>query len=826
MNKIKNLNTNIKLILLFSTILILIFGTYDLFGYYFGYSDGDFYSQHLIFLDYLRMNFKQTHELFPQFAMNFGLGQSMTTLYYHGLYNPLLLIYYIVPNVIPTIFVYQIILIILNTTSSLGMYNLLKQNNISNKLSKIGAYLFLTTGVLYTQYWANPMYIYYMPFFIWSLWSIDYFIKTKKIYPFILFFTTIFYMNFFFVPYVSVILFIYLITKLYVSKKKKKVKTKLKYVSKFLVGYFIAVILSLFYLSPVYLLFKESSRNNFSIDIKDLLAINFDFLTTLSMDGFFSGIALLAIIAIYFTFKNKKTSKNYLWLAIFLLFTVTFSGYVYAMNLFQYTNFKLVIYNIPLYFVLLFIQVQNGGIKFNKKDFTLFLLISIILLKQQGVNGYNELYKHTGVIAVDILIIVFIVSCVTIFIINKNKNQKLIYSMCTLLLITNIFYYGTFINTKTAQSIVPTNKAKENYATLNPDKNSLYRTYTGETNRSLAMNSYNPEFFASLINKNYQNFFKEYNVTNEFHGDRAMSKAVFDNQNIRKYLGIKYYCNLENQCTNLEEEVNPIVYGVQSKDVYSITEINNLTSNQRTLALNQGLFINQKINKKFEPQTNDKTFKKNYYELINLKSSSREENITIPKEMMGNQLIISFDVVNSNQIRNFDNSNSLEINDIPNSLEGDTAAKGHFKYVLDLSKDINQIKIKIPSKTIWILKNIEITYSTREKLNENNVEITQPQNVEVDYNNGIKFNIEMNPGIIATTIPLDPGFDIYIDQEKTNILEINGAFLGAYYPGGKHTVEIKYHIPGFKIGAIITTLGIVLVFAVIVWEIKNDKVSV
>lgn len=67
---------------------------YGVFG-----SKVDWISQHSVLPDYFRQQFYETGELFPEFAANIGGGQNIYNFAYYGLYNPILMLSYLLPSV-------------------------------------------------------------------------------------------------------------------------------------------------------------------------------------------------------------------------------------------------------------------------------------------------------------------------------------------------------------------------------------------------------------------------------------------------------------------------------------------------------------------------------------------------------------------------------------------------------------------------------------------------------------------------------------------------------------------------------------------------------
>lgn len=63
---------------------------------------------------------------------------------------------------------------------------------------------------------------------------------------------------------------------------------------------------------------------------------------------------------------------------------------------------------------------------------------------------------------------------------------------------------------------------------------------------------------------------------------------------------------------------------------------------------------------------------------------------------------------------------------------------------------------------------------------------------------------------VFTTISYDEGFEVYIDNEKTEKLKACDGLLGYYVPAGQHSVVIKYVSPGFYEGRNISLVFLML----------------
>ncbi len=70
-------------------------------------------------------------------------------------------------------------------------------------------------------------------------------------------------------------------------------------------------------------------------------------------------------------------------------------------------------------------------------------------------------------------------------------------------------------------------------------------------------------------------------------------------------------------------------------------------------------------------------------------------------------------------------------------------------------------------------------------------------------------------GVLLTTLPYDGGWEIFIDGEQVQTEKAAGYLTCADITEGKHEIEMRYTVPGIKLGALLSLLGFVS-FAVIV----------
>ncbi len=78
-------------------------------------------------------------------------------------------------------------------------------------------------------------------------------------------------------------------------------------------------------------------------------------------------------------------------------------------------------------------------------------------------------------------------------------------------------------------------------------------------------------------------------------------------------------------------------------------------------------------------------------------------------------------------------------------------------------------------------------------------------------------------GYLVTSIPFDPGFDVWIDGRRTETETVNTAFLGTKISKGNHKIEIVYHAPGVNFGKALSGIGVLLWLLAEAWARKKPK---
>ena len=77
-------------------------------------------------------------------------------------------------------------------------------------------------------------------------------------------------------------------------------------------------------------------------------------------------------------------------------------------------------------------------------------------------------------------------------------------------------------------------------------------------------------------------------------------------------------------------------------------------------------------------------------------------------------------------------------------------------------------------------------------------------------------------GTLLLTVPYDEGWNILVDGKETEYFRIGEALMGLKVSEGEHTIEMKFIPPGFRAGALLSAVFILLYVLSVVWEKRHS----
>ncbi len=807
--------------LLFDLLIITaVYGAILLLLHYNGYAIGngdssDFLSQHLKFFEYLRNNFWYSHDLFPQFNQSFGLGQSFVAMYYYGMYNPLLLLSYVVMIVNP--FTYFLLMYYLLMVSAFfAMRLLLNRLNYDELIARVVSVMAAFTGTMLHHFAEHLMFMYYVPVMILSLFAIHLLIEENKKYLYIICVGLIFFTNYFFAPLVSILQFSYFI---FLAKRLKKLNRKA--VINFFIAYMVGVIIGMIILLPTALFALHGARSSESFVLNTYFKNPSEFIGDIIIRGYNGGLGIIAAIVLLGSIFKFKQQKYLVFIIMAMIFAIVVPINVF-LNVFLYDNNKILIYFSP-FFLLSFAEILRI---YSRKSLVKISIVAVILTLYLYIFvANNEAQFNLRNYQMYAIFISFVGMALVIV---SPRFTKLTVLGLVIFSIAMFFEFVTFY---------PVDYATQ-YETLNGDvkklevgdMNNMYRTNESAYNSLTTLADKSPTLYASLQNSNVLNLVSEkYFAFTESSTPRAAYVTNFENAYYQSLLGIA-----QDSLGNVYNlKVNPIVYGVNKDSISNMDRLDELDPKERVLAVNQNLFVedkeyNAKYKDKFDVEyshivANELSFaeaKEGYLDMSQVITApgiytlafdedyfgSSEQNSKIAqKYRIGNQSGYAIYVPKTDDSNheeatmsfNVTNDDMNYINNIKYSIEAPMVANGAIEY-----------------------SNFRMYYQSVDNFNENKQSVITPDNFETNFNHGYEFDLTMEQdGYIASTLPYDQGFKIYVDGDMVPTETVDKYFLGAKIPKGEHHVVIDYQIPGFKIGLLITMIGFIILALIMIYEI-------
>ena len=774
--------------------LVVLFLNGNMFGSYV-----DFMNQHTSIPEYFRKLFYTTYDFFPNFAFNLGSGQNIFNFSYYFLFNPLILLSYLLPFISMVNFMMTISFINI-LICPLLVYKWLKAEGITPFISFITSITFLFCSPFIFHSHRHLMFVNYFPFLLLSFFGVNRMMDNKKsdllILSVVLIIITSFYYS---IPSILCIV-LYIIYKYIKKNKKIKLSNFIKDNFKNILPILVGILICSFYLLPTFAsLFN--GRNNNSIDISTLfISFSLENLTYSSYSLGFTAISFVAII--YYLFSKNKGLKTISVTLLILLFIPLF---MYLLNGGLYARAKILI---PFVFLvcLLIGHFLNDLFKYkvNIKHLILPILISCILTI---LNTSNTIF-----------LLEMLITIIFIWLFLKYKH-KIIIILPHLIIVIFTFISANlkeeYIKYKEYDLLMSFDKQNEIIDVLNED-NDIFRfnnLISSEYSVNYIYDSryYQTSIYSSSYSDLYHNFY--FNV---FKGnmpyDNLFMMGNFNNILFDSYMGVKYFLSdyelsYDKKSDYIYENKNayPLIYS--SDRLINNEEFYSLSYPLSTLYLMNNVIISGNSKNVYKPSYRkidisslfeDKIEKENDKYILNV-----TEKLEFTIDIIENEGILFLDIENIKPLHCDDYDLEITINNVKNKLgcsnwlyyNNNTT----FHYVLDNSK----LDIKVnPGK--YEFDDIKLYTASTNDVYMNNYD-TFTFDTEKTKGDIIKGSINVtNDGYLVTSIPYDKGFSVYVDGQKTAYEIVNTAFIGFPIKEGKYTIEFKYESPFFKEGIIIS----------------------
>ena len=824
---------NVLTLIAISLVIVLILINFTNF---FG-SKKDWLSQHIMFPDYLRKLFYDTGDIFPNFAFNLGGGQNIYNISYYGLFNPIILISYLLPFVSMLTYI-QVSMVICLIISIVLLYYFLRRR-FDSKIIFVSTLLFLTSGCLIFHFHRHIMFVDYIPFLLMSLIGVDKYFDKGKISLLVISIFLMILTSYYFSVVGLVSILLYAIYRYIEDKKNEKITVKdfFKEGFKFIFIMIIPVMISCFLLLPTLSsLLGGRTATNKDISIVELFIPNFDISNTL-YSAYSLGLSAIFIISLIYGVVTKKREVKIISIifSVFLIFP-------------------------------LFSYIFNGGMYLNGKAFIPLLPVAILII------GYflKNIFNNKNKLKISIIISLIVVVINLLIFVYKNEYVCLLFVLDMALLVIFLFIgfkfkkkilFYIYLGVMSLALVIPTNfddefVTKEFYDTLDYEEtsdkvkqvlgndNSFYRisdqsTKLDKSNYIYDIDYYTGSIYSSLSNSYYKDFYNNL-INNEFiyrsYGMLTGNNNIFYNF----YMGNKYLLNSSNNMLGYKkiadgiyrnEDVLPI--GYSTNKIMSLDEYNSLSYFEKLDAYLNYAIVDGDYSDSYVKKVKDYVPSYDVLESKNLKIEEDNGKYFI-KASKDNKLVIKLNNISDSDIlllkfKMLYNSKCsvgdsyITINGVSNKLSCRKWKYHNNNYNFEYSlsgKDTLEITF---SEGKFKLSNLSFAIYNYNDLVSINDEIS-PFVIDRDKTKGdvIEGNIDVkNDGYFKLSIPYDKGFEVYVDGEKTPYEVVNKSFIGFKIKEGNHDIRIVYVSPLFKEGLVISCIGLVLFVGTVIYYRKR-----
>lgn len=776
MKKLKKYKTDLLIILLFSLIYIAMALLLTRGEYVFA-AITDFPMQHYVFPEYFRNLFLKTKDLLPDFALNIGGGQNIYNFAYYGLLSPLILLSYFLPQI--PMFYYLMGMSFLTTISSTFLfYKFLTHKKIDNKTSLVVALLFLFATPIMFHAKRHIMFVNYFPFLMLGLFGIDRYIEKKKSTLLTISIALMILTSFYYSVAGIIVLIIYGVYCY--SKEKNTIKNWIKKLFILSKPFILAVLITaILWLPTAYTLLTGRGESINDIVLWHLLIPSFKSFYT----AYSPGITLLEFILIGILVIDKKIDKNIKFLALTIIIIFLFPIFNYILNGTLYENAKSLIPFLPLALFLVAISLTN--INRHKKKIQAILLITTCIIS-----------------------------------LASNLTDPLI----------------------TKESIKESTEQdyKDLVETITEKDQDIYRidnatTTSSALNRVYSMNEYKASVYSSTQNKEYQDWIKKDQKTNQFYRNNMMltlsGNIVTEALMAEKYiittdtLSEGYQLIEENKDLKLYENTFalPMIYA--TKNQISQKDYNKLQYPENVITSYTNKIENWNLGTtdfKITDQDNIEITKKD--DTYTMDASPRNSLTLTPSTNLEDKIVfISIKNTYNKSCKRTKTDQSITINGIKNKLTC-RDWKYHnrnytFHYVLVSPKELNitftEGKYKLTDLSVVTIDKDEllntkkgITEATIDKENTLGDQITAKITVP-------------DKQYLTIAIPYDKGFTITVDNKEVTYQENINNQISFPVEKGTHQIVITYNAPWKNIATAISIIGVLFLLINIVIEKKK-----
>ena len=835
----------------------------------------DLKTQYINFFCYLKNILLGTKGIFM--SWNLGMANDFYTNFIYYLLNPINILVLFFDNSKMYIFVelalYLKLLLIFNCFT-LYIEKVFNYNRINAILFGI-AYTFSSFVISYyfNIMWLDVLYV--LPI---SILFINNYIKTGKMYPIILSYIYIQFVQYYMAYSMIIFCSIYYVVMCLLQERITKDSIK-RFIRK-TIPLAIATVLSvcmamIIYMPTLNLMNQISGLNEQNINIDKLTLTDFlnnftnyfEYSTTQNIGFAFSGSLITVLMLSFFINKNITTKEKiiYGYLLLFLFLPVIFPKIYKIWHAGTNTNGFNFRYCYLTMFVLITIAFKSYKSLANnsKKHFILLYIFfgGVELFKIiQFFNSVAVELRLDYLFKIIFSMMIFGANITLIWISkNQHKNSNIKKTLFALLIIIEIIDiclvikynigYGISIDNYNQYDSLISNVVNR---IENPETERIIIDEDEYGNNSLKYNYSSFYYFASGRRiKTLQNMNKIGYTTNYNAFDRHSKTLVTDIMS-----GIKYYVLNNESAGNIKKNVNfnnlleyigqldntkylyqnnyafPFAYYIPKK--INIIENGDIIEVQNRILNNYGKETNEKFIYNIKDTDNIVSYKKNNIKIKNDKENEFFNN-TIQyngKALRDTDVYIKYGndkfpifIKSENKYEMALGNTRLFMKEVNEEIRKTFCAKDNIRHFASLKKGDNFLLEIDINKESFNEEDLEIYFFDSEKI-KNKIKSIKQDIFELNKikKNGMEGTIELDEdGFVCFEIAYDDGWHIEIDGKEIEKEAIYDVFLGAKLEKGKHNINIYYIPIGLKLGALISIFsGIGLSILLIIYKKNAD----
>lgn len=856
-----------------SIVITIIYGIMLLIGKAFPFGKNtilvsDLGAQYIYFFCYLKKILVGAKGIFM--SWNLGMASEFYTNFIYYLLNPIntLVLFFNSQNM----FIFVELVLYIKLLLIFNCFTLYIEKVFN--YNKINAILF---GIAYTfssfviSYYFNIMWLdvlYVLPI---SILFINNYIKTGKMYPIILSYIYIQFVQYY-MAY-SMILFcsIYYVVMWLLQEKTSKdsIKSFIKKTLPFAIATILSVgVAMIIYMPTLSSLnqitnLKEQYINMdklYWIDILNNFTNYFEFNITQNLGFAFCGSLITVLLISFFINKNITLKEKiiYAYLLIFFLLPVIFPKIYRIWHGGSSThgfNFRYCYLTMFVFITIAFKSYKNIENNTKKHFIILYIFFGIPELLKIihffNISGFEKRFDYLLKLVLSIIIIFSNITIIWISA-NKSKNEKIQHIMFIICLIIEILdiclvikynivfelnvddynkdakmisYVADKIEVPEMERVIIDNDENGN-SSLKYNYSTFYFFASGRNIKTLsAMNKIGYTTYYVEIDKNSKTFINDVMSGIKYYVlENNLKENIKYNNNFNNLL--KYVEKLDDTHNLYRSNYSfPFVYYIPKN--LEISENDNIFNIQNNILNNYGEDSNEKFIYNLEDVDSIVSYKKN----IKMKNEKDYFNKKIQyhmKALRDVDIYIKYGNENNPIIVNIDNTNDIYLGDTKlfeniadKEVINNFYAKSIIKHIVSLPKGEDVLLEVDINKERFNAEDLEIYFFDSEKI-KNKIKNVKQDIFELNSikKEGIEGTLNIKEdGFICFEIAYDKGWQIEVDGKKVASQAIYDAFLGVKLEKGQHNIKIYYIPEGFVGGALISVFsGLVLSVLLIIYE--------